>query len=329
MKTILKIISFLTGCCFVLLLAVGSYSKWFSVFMNDVPSPYRYGDLYLSSGMPGYRIKLDQSKLTSSIIDQNKNSTLTIIGDSYLDNLDPSFFYTADYHFIHWDRLPDTIPALDSTKKNILIIESTERYIRWRVKQNNLLAIGEKAKPNAQEVSGASIELQAEDNLQYMLTHLDWELPFKELKTSIYLNYFDKFSPLVAKPDGSGRLYLNETVDPENNASSYNPVKDDEIKSIVENINRISADLSALGFDVYISIIPNAASIYKNWDHPYNHLIERIEQHPDVKFKYIDIFQSLKDEKNSVFYTNDSHWNNFGKMMWLVKTNKLLKEVVR
>jgi hypothetical protein len=322
MKTILKLLSFILGLFIVFLIAIASNSEWQKTYTKYFPNPYRYGDLYLFSNMPGYRVKLKhlQPILPGPI--KNTNSTLTIIGDSYLDGLDSSFFYPIKYRFIHWDRMPDTIPALDRTKKNILIIESTERAVRWRFTGNNLLTIGTKS-PKAIEKS--SVKLLAEDNLQYMFTHLDWELPFKELKTLINLHYFDKFSPLVSKPDGTGRLYLEATINPENQASSFNPVGDPEIERIVENLNKINDELNACGFDeIYISIIPNAATIYKKAEQPYNHLIERIEQHPDAKFGFIDIYQPLKQEKNSVFHFNDSHWNPLGKTLWILKIKRLL-----
>lgn len=320
MKIFFKTISLTLGCCIIILLAIASNSRWFNASAKYIPSPYRYGDLYLLSSMPGYKIK-NHSKLKPPFSTRNKNTTLTVIGDSYTEHFDSSLFNFYSYHFIHWDKLPDTIPVLDSTKRNILIIESTERYVRWRFKMNNLLSIGKKKQQVREE---PALQLAAETNLQYMLTHLDWELPFKELKTSIYLNYFDKFSTMVSKPDGTGRLYLNETIDPQNSSSSFNPVDDVEIKIIVENINKLCEQLSNLCFDeVYVSIIPNAASIYKKSDIPYNHLLERIQQHPGAKFKFINVYEDFKQEKKSVFHCNDSHWNALGQMIWLKKINNL------
>ncbi len=322
MNIFIKIISFIAGCCFVLILMAGSNSRWFDSFMNYVPSPYRYGDLYLFSSTPGYRKLLKPVKLKSPVGVKNKNYSLTIIGDSYLADLDSSFFSSDKYHFIPWNDTPDTINKLDKNKKNILIIESSERYIRWRFKHNNLVIIGKKT----QQKEGSEIKLLAENNLQYMLTHFDFELPFKELKTSIYLKYFDKFSPMVARPDGSGRLYLEETINQENNASSFNPITDIEIESLVENLNKIRAELLVCGFDeIYISIIPSPASIYKSSYLPYNHLIERVEQHPKVKFKIIDIYKPFKQEKMSLYFNSDSHWNYLGKTMWLIKANQIFE----
>lgn len=317
MKVLLKTISFCTGCFFIFLLAVGSYSSWFEAAQQHVESPYRYGDLYLFSNLHGYRIDVKSEKLAAPAYKKIKNTTLIIIGDSYLATLDPSFFKTETYRFIHWNNIPDTIPPPDRSKKNILIIETTERYARWRLVKELLLVTGKKKKT----ADAPEIRLLAEDNLQYMLTHSAWEVPFKELKAAIYLYGFDRFSSVTAKPDGSGRLYLDETTDPENPASSFNPVSDEEITAIVNNMNMLSDQCAKLSFDeIFFSIIPNAASIYKNG--PYNQLIRRIELHPGARFSYIGIYDELKDEKNSVFYLNDSHWNHTGEMKWIIKANR-------
>lgn len=323
MKGFLKTMSLLVGSMIIMILAIASNSELLDSCDAFIPDPYRYGDLYMLSNMPGYKIST-KSNLTRPVADKNKKIALTVIGDSYTDKFDSSFFNAGSYRFIHWDYIPDTIPLLDSTKTNIVIIESTERYTRWRFMGKSLLHTGKKKLKDEDRFPKI---LNVEDNLQYMLTYFDWEFPFKEMKTYIYLYCFNKFSPLVEKPDHSGRLYLNETVDSLSNASSFNNVANEEIKGLVENLNSLSGELASIGFDkVYYSIVPNAASIYKKSKLPYNHLIERIQNHPSAKFNYIDVYRSFKEEKSSVFYCNDSHWNDRGKKIWLDKVNDLLKQ---
>lgn len=324
MKPVLKILAFLLGCMFVFLLVTGSSSNMLSKFEAYVPNPYRFGDLYMLSNMPGYRIK--NSNLVKPIIKhKNQLTTLTIIGDSYTQHFDSSFFTSGSYNYIHWNAIPDTI-SIDKHKKNILIIESAERYIRWRLIKNPLLTIGLKSKTHNTESN--TVKLLAEQNLQYMLTNFDWELPFKELKTTIHLNLFDRFSKTVAKPDGSGRLFLSETVDMDNTASSFINIPDTEVKDIVSNLNSLNRQLTQLGFDeVYISIIPNAATIYKHSDFPYNKLIERIQNDSTAHFKFIELLKPFKEQPYSVFLCNDSHWNELGKMIWLKRVNTIIDSI--
>src|ERR1700746_1180979 len=131
MERIVKITSFITGCFFIFLLITGSYSNWFDAFEKYVPSPFRYGDLYLASNIPGYRINVSPIKLESPIHVKNKNISLTIIGDSYLSDLDSTFFSAGEYHFIHWNDVPAVISKPDRNKKNIVIMELAERFTRW------------------------------------------------------------------------------------------------------------------------------------------------------------------------------------------------------
>jgi len=275
------------------------------------------------SNMPGYRVKKTK-EVKPKITHQNKETTLTIIGDSYTQHFDSDCFSSGDYHFIHWDAIPDTVASLDSTKKNILIVESTERYIRWRFTKNHLMTVGTKAPVSISKESPPT-NLLAEKNLQYLLNNFDWQLPFKELKTLINLHVFNKFSLMVARPDASGRLYLSETVEPNHHSSSFVNVPDTEIKDMVTNLNTISKELKQIGFDdVYISIIPNAASIYKTNYLPYNHLIERIQNDSAVHFKFIELYKPFIQQQHSVFLCNDSHWNELGKMIWLLQVNAII-----
>lgn len=321
MKAVFKIIAFLAGCILILLLAIGSNAGWMSKFESCFPNPYRYGDLYMLSNMPGYRIKTN--KIVKPVIQyKNSGTALTIIGDSYTQRFDSSFFSSDRYHFIHWNSVPDTI-EIDTARKNILIIESAERYIRWRFIKNPLLTIGTKGASQGPEPG--KLKLLAEENLQFMLTNYDWEMRFKEIKTSISLNMFNRFSKSVAKPDGSGRLYLSETVDADNNASSFIKIPDEEIKSLVENLNSVTHHLNTIGFDeVYVSIIPNASTIYKTDTLPYNQFIPRIQNDSNVHFKFIELLKPFQQEHHAVFLCNDSHWNELGKMIWLLQVNAII-----
>ncbi|CAN5792154.1 hypothetical protein BH11BAC7_BH11BAC7_02030 [soil metagenome] len=318
----MKIISFTLGCFFILLMAIASNSKWMGTCEKYFPNPYRYGDLYLLSSMPGFRTK-DDVAFVSPPRAKNNNITLTIIGDSYVEGFVPENFSAGEYRFIPWGEIPHKVQPLDGSKRNILILESTERNVRWRFISQDILSIGTNA-PRAEE-SGSNVHLAAEDNLQFMLTHLEWQLPFKEAKTKIYLDCFGKFSTMVDKPDGSGRLYLNETVDTASGSSSFARINDDEINRIVGWLNTECATLQAMGFDeVYVSFIPNASSLYKKTSFPYNHLIERIEDSPQAQFKTIDVYKTFKTKKESLYQVNDSHWNGSGKKIWWMKIDSLL-----
>jgi hypothetical protein len=323
MKLFFKLAFFLFGCLIIFIMAIASNSDWFDKYEHCFPSAVRYGDLYFQTNTPGYAA--ESKRVKPILTSKNSKTTLTIVGDSYTQGFDSLDFSAGTYHFIHWNSLQDTLPALDSNKRNIIIIETSERFIRQRFVNHNHLYVEKESNAKARKTT-TEIKLLAENNLQYLLTYFDWQLPFKEQKSSIYLHWFDRFSPLVTKPDSSGRLYLKETIDPELLSSSFNSVSDAEIQNLVKDLNTINNELYRIGFDeVYMSFIPNPASIYKtNNPIPYNRLIERIQKNPSVLFKTIDVLAVFQKQKTAVFKFNDSHWNELGKMIWILKVNQYI-----
>lgn len=320
MKALIKIVFFCIGCLVIWVMAIASHSEWFGKYSNLFPNIYRYGDLYLQTNMPGFRIK--DRKVKPVIHRNEQHTTLTIVGDSYTQHFDSSYFSSGIFHFIHYNSIPDTIAPLDTHQRNIIIIECTERHARMRFANSSFFVTGQKIPVKR----AAEVELLTENHLQPLLTHYDWQLPFKELKTAIYLNVFDRFSEMVAKPGKEGRLYLKVTLEPNEMGSSFQPIDDMEIKRLVENMNKINDSLHRMGFDeVYFTIVPNPASIYKEQnDPPYNHLIERLQNDSSARFKTIDIYESFKKETTSVYKCNDTHWNELGKMIWLIKVNDMI-----
>jgi hypothetical protein len=75
---------------------------------------------------------------------------------------------------------------------------------------------------------------------------------------------------------------------------------------------------------VYLSIIPNAASIYNYEGKKYNHLIERIQQHPNLKMPVIDAYKTLSKADVNIFHYSDSHWNVIGQQLWIDELNNAL-----
>lgn len=312
--------AFLTGLCIIFVLAIGSYSKWFNEAVPAIPSPYRYGDLYLFSNNGNFRINT-HSDIKLKKVKAQANLRLTLIGDSYIYETEKENFVSDSFDRLDWGKIPDTIANLTPNHKNILIIETTERYARWRLMMWDLVHFGKRTETTTVD----EIKLSAEDNLQYLITNFDIFLPFKELKSSIYYNMFDRYDERVAKPNNSGRLYLNETIDEHLNSSSYAEIKDQEINELIRNINLVHERFIKMGYtQVYLSIIPNAASIYNYEGKKYNHLIERIQQHPNLKMPVIDAYKTLSKADVNIFHYSDSHWNVIGQQLWIDELNNAL-----
>ncbi len=72
-----------------------------------------------------------------------------------------------------------------------------------------------------------------------------------------------------------------------------------------------------MGFnEVYLSIIPNKVSILAPNLGDYNYVLERIQQHPDLKAKYLDIYSIFKKQSQKVYSKSDTHWNCNGSSIW-------------
>jgi hypothetical protein len=321
MKVAIRILALVMALCIIAMLGVASYSKWFNYAAEKLPSPYRYGDLYFFSNNPDYRIKIAK-ELKIVPVKPISNLRLTIIADSYFNGSNKDNYAAEFFDHIDWNNIPDTIAPLQTGNKNILIIETTERHARWRLKTKNLISMGVKNIPTTEY----ELKLAAEDNLQYLFTNFNFLLNLKELKSTIYLKLFNRYDKRVAEPNKCSRLFLNETVDESSNSSSYNDTDDKEIEEIVNSLNQIHDDALKMGYeDVYFSIIPNAASIYNYNGKKYNHLIERIQNNPNLIMPFINTYQLLKGCKENVFHLSDSHWNSLGHQLWINEVNKIVK----
>ena len=78
-----------------------------------------------------------------------------------------------------------------------------------------------------------------------------------------------------------------------------------------------------LGFDeVYLSVIPNKSSLLIKDDPAYNHLIERIEGHPELQIPLISVWKAFTEQ--NYYQKGDSHWNCAGQKIWVDAVNERL-----
>jgi hypothetical protein len=95
-------------------------------------------------------------------------------------------------------------------------------------------------------------------------------------------------------------------------------------------VGKIVADLTAdrdrylaLGFkQVFLSLIPNAVSVYDDKRASYNHLIERIET--KVTFPVIPVYTLFKNDSRNLYSRSDAHWNPVGFGVWVRESNRVL-----
>ncbi len=321
---------------------------------NTGPTPvissdkYRYGDLFSLSYLSQFRIKpAPPFKITLPECKAEPNINLYIICDSYIESYlaDKKFYCGVDSLFktLIYDLGPLEV-SINHNKKNVLLLEIAERNLRPAFNRtdhiNNLIAV----KSHNQTMEGSHLNwaslFSSVKNFMFnslINTNLElntWEYsiftPIKEFKADLNYKLFNVVDDNVVVSPDKKYLFYQPTVDSTAITSSFNDVTDAEIGSIVEKLNFTYDSVKSFGFDqIYLAIIPNPVSVlsadYNGMK--YNRLLERIQDSPDLKMPFINIFAAYKNARIPVFQPSDSHWSIDGAYMWLNKFNEKLVKV--
>ena len=320
MKKIIGILFFIFSAA-ILLIASNRFlvKKCEHLFANI----YRYGDLYMLSNLPGFKIPLENCVFFPK---QKSNVNLTILGDSYTQHISPQSFGVNKYAFIHLDDANIFIDSLDNSHKNILVIASTERYFLNRILFNNKVLKFGNRKNFQKKLDENEQPINVETNLQFMFTYADWAFKFKEIKAWCNLHLFQKTDASIYRSSAKN-IYLQETMDSNLTTSSFYKISDEQIDSCVAKINRWSNYYRSIGFDeVIVSIIPNSVSINEPTLGRYNFLAQRINNAANKKFKVLDVYEEFKTQPNfQLYYKSDSHWNCEGRKIWLENLYRIVQ----
>jgi len=325
---------------------------------------YRYGDLYHLANLPQFKKRVEICPKTYTNKHHSNNNALYIIGDSFTEKerINADDFNSREFLRIHWN---DSLTVhLDTTKRNVLLLETVERHFREHfavsVRQFTVHSpqstvhspqpIADSRQPSAvsrqpiadnrppiadnrppiavSQIAKTWTEIlkESEESLTYFLFYYDFFLFFKELKASLNLRWFDRHSDQVAiTPDGKNILYRWDT-DSIRITSCFKYLSDKELNSLVVGVNKARDFYLAQGFDaVYLSIIPNKTSVVAPEMGNYNHLIERVQQHPQLKTPFIDVLAAYTQHPQGVYSLSDTHWNCTGQGIWLEAVNQRLR----
>ncbi|MFD2569121.1 hypothetical protein ACFSUS_00660 [Spirosoma soli] len=286
---------------------------------------YRYGDLYRISALPQF--KLPQPVCPASHRASDTASThLYLIGDSFSEKerISQNDFRVSHYQRIRWD-FPQRA-QLDPTKRNVLLIETIERHFQdhFRMPINDLIVESDTSKaPTPKQSWGQRLAKDfhwkdVEERLESALFSQDWAFWFKELKARLTLNWFDRYNTGVSLSKDRRNIFLNSDTDTTSRLSSFSPLSDQEVDKLVDSVNAVAARYKKLGFDeVYLSIIPNKATILEPNRDVYNHLIERVQQHPTLRVPTIDTYDAFRKASSSPYLISDTHWTCDGRAIWL------------
>ncbi|TAE93750.1 MAG: hypothetical protein EAZ70_08680 [Runella slithyformis] len=293
-----------------------------------LPDSYRYGDLYQMAFLKDFKEKTVPCAKKYAAASAKKSIHLYIIGDSFTDQerIDNDDFVSQKLTRVHWAGKQQI--QLDTTKHNVLILETVERHFREKFVDSvrNFEIASQIPKIATHEPKAWYKDI--ETKLEATLFSSDFFLMFKEWKAALTLHWFGRMHEHVnIAPDGKNLLYISDT-NPKALTSSFHPFSDQDLKTLVQGVNKTRQYYLKAGFDeVYLAIIPNKTSIVAPQIANYNHLIERVQQHPQLQVPAVDCWQIFRQANTPVYLKGDTHWNCTGQTLWLEKVNEALCKI--
>lgn len=328
----------------ILLLAIYLWLQAYSplVYKSSrlFPDDYRNGDLYHLSYLPQFKEKLPICNAEQNG-QKEVNVNLFVIGDSFTEEqrVSKNDIIASNYTNIHWSKKTDI--QLDTTKKNILILETVERTFKEHFSQevdnfnlgkiNQVISKEKSWKRILKEEIDHTVAFifpkseSIEQRFEASLFSYDFFLKFRELKANLNNIFFDRIEKKVVLSKDKKNIFFSEEASPTDSHSAFYPFSDIEKNVLVRNINAARKKYLATGFDeVYLSIIPNKVSILAQDLGNYNHLIERIQLDSNLKTPIIDTYSEFRQNPTKYYLKSDSHWTCEGRDLWLKKVNKIL-----
>jgi hypothetical protein len=328
-QNMLKIVRYFALILFAFLWFLGcspDTARWLGK-QGLVEDDYRYGDLYRFSNLKKFRVPVEKCEAIKSLSKVPVN--LFLFGDSFTEEGRIEVNHFAAKNFIRNFVAVDGYVRLSPKENNVLIIETVERHFRERfdlvythVKVNQTEPLVQE-KTLWQHILAWELPYKTESH-ESILFGSDFFFTFKEWKAAINQHIFHRTDENVRLSKDGKHIVYGLAANPGPN-SSFCRVTNNEIDRLVENINGTYAKYKSEGFiEVYLNIIPNKTSILAIDLGEYNHLIERIQQHPNLKMPFIDSYGSLNSGGEKLFDKGDTHWNCEGKQLWINEVNKRL-----
>jgi len=314
-----------------------------------IPDDYRFGDLYRLANLPQFKARqhpcpTEPPANEPDSAKSHKPIHFYIIGDSFSEpqRLSINDFPVAYYKRVKWDF--DQRVELDTTKNNVLLIETVERHFRnhFDLYIDDIHVVPDTNQPEPparvdwrqrirqweEGFSSAAVE----SRLETILFFYDWALWFKELKARITQDWFGRADAKVSvSPDGKHLLYYLDT-DTSKVTSSFTPLPDTLLNRYVDSVNVVAARYKRLGFaHVMLAIIPNKTTIEapSMGPLPYNHLIERLQQHPALQVPTVNVYAPFKAHNGPLYEISDAHWNCEGRRIWIQAVRQELARQTR
>ena len=262
-----------------------------------------------------------------------KNTDLFLYGDSYSWSVKKTDFPSIA-NFYYFNRDFPMRYHLDSTKRNVLILEISERMLRDVFKDTHIMNVRDTLPP-AHNHYATLFELKSlfnpliNQNLQCNLFNYNFIMPMFETKAALNYYIFNRASGDVVISEDRQFLFLKTTVSKTSTASSYIPIPDKDIDRLADTINKVYDHLIAAGFDeVYLAAIPNCATIMQ--PDGYNGLIPRLCNNHKLRIGIIDAYTTFKNTPDVLYYHGDTHWNKEGERIWAnMVSDQLARAAIR
>ncbi|HEV7230380.1 MAG TPA: hypothetical protein VGO45_03565 [Bacteroidia bacterium] len=340
---------------FLALLLISSNRKWMERvsdfrFSREwlAPDQYKNGDLYGMCFLPQYK-EPASDPVFKKYECEHSGLNLYLLHDSYLQNrLYTSYFKGAD-SLVQIDYRNGTAGiCLNGRKKNILLIETAERYARWRLQNASYFTQMFQYGPlnsDANQVLASMLESEVSfrdmltnpninSNLEFNLFDYSLFSPIRGLKTALNQSLFGRLPDAIAVSSDKHFLLLKETLDTIQNTGIYAPLSEAETDTLAAHMALIRRYYIEKGFqDVWFSIIPNTATLNDSLHdahHQYNGLIYRIKAKADeVSVPCIDVYPDFKKNPAAMYKHGDSHWSREGKQLWIDRVGEKLERALR
>jgi hypothetical protein len=306
------------------------------------------GDLYNMSFLSAYNMPLEYN--LRKVESKEKEIRLFLFCDSYLiSHVEKEHFYGTDslIKIKWWDNASyQTIEKLDASKKNILLIEMSERFVRDACVDLGLMTApltfgsdleqqqavdnspDEKKDGNA-FLNDHFFNPNINSNLELNLFSYKIFNPIKEIKGDINYKFFHRTNKDVFVDEQNHFLYFKPTVSGDHKTNAFFPMDSAEFSQIVITLNKTKEHYKKHGFDeVYFSFVPNPVSVVNPDLGAYNQLMPFLSNVDSSLFKKIDVYSLFKSNPKKYYAPNDTHWNSTGLQTWLDVTNTELKRIL-
>lgn len=268
-----------------------------------------------------------------------RNIDLYFLGDSYTMSIpDSAYAHINKFAFGRRGFFNLTYDKLDSSKRNILLVEITERFVRTWFEQPKIFSCV--VRKSDAVVSGKPPGLMSRildrffnekinQNLEYNMFNYNFINWIRQMKAEMNYSLFHRVSGDVALSDDGEYVFIRQTVELSDKQSSYKKIEKEELLNIVKTIDTAYRHYKNEGFqEIYFSFIPNSATILQPQN--YNELIPALEKElSKAGIPFIPIYDQFKSHPSpaTLFRVGDTHWNNNGCQMWLQAVNQtLIKE---